>query len=141
MPSLFEPCGLSQLMSLRYGTIPIVRETGGLRDTVEPYNEYENTGTGFSFANYNAHEMLYIVEYAEKTFRKNKKEWHAIVRRGMECDYSWNRSAREYEKLYDRLIAEREEQARLYETAKARDISYEEPVKPVKAAAKKGRKK
>lgn len=58
MPSLFEPCGLSQLMSLRYGTIPIVRETGGLKDTVEPYNEYESRGTGFSFTNYNAHEML-----------------------------------------------------------------------------------
>ena len=61
MPSLFEPCGLSQLMSLRYGTIPIVRETGGLKDTVEPYNEYEKTGTGFSFANYNAHEMMATV--------------------------------------------------------------------------------
>ncbi len=58
MPSLFEPCGLSQLMSLRYGTVPIVRETGGLKDTVEAYNEYEKTGTGFSFMNYNAHEML-----------------------------------------------------------------------------------
>ena len=57
MPSLFEPCGLSQLMSLRYGTVPIVRETGGLKDTVEPYNEFESTGTGFSFTNYNAHEM------------------------------------------------------------------------------------
>ena len=61
MPSLFEPCGLSQLMSLRYGTVPIVRETGGLKDTVEAYNEYEKTGTGFSFTNYNAHEMLATV--------------------------------------------------------------------------------
>ena len=66
MPSLFEPCGLSQLMSLRYGTIPIVRETGGLRDTVEAYNEFDKTGTGFSFTNYNAHEMLNTVRYAER---------------------------------------------------------------------------
>ena len=66
MPSLFEPCGLSQLMSLRYGTLPIVRETGGLKDTVEPYNEYEETGTGFSFTNYNAHEMLGAIRYAEE---------------------------------------------------------------------------
>ena len=75
MPSLFEPCGLSQLMSLRYGTIPIVRETGGLKDTVEPYNEYEGTGTGFSFANYNAHEMFGIIRYAEHVFYDKKREW------------------------------------------------------------------
>ena len=66
MPSLFEPCGLSQLMALRYGTVPIVRETGGLKDTVEPYNEYESKGTGFSFSNYNAHEMLNTIRYAER---------------------------------------------------------------------------
>ena len=65
MPSLFEPCGLSQLMSLRYGTIPIVRETGGLKDTVEPSNEYDSRGTGFSFTNYHAHEMLSTIRYAE----------------------------------------------------------------------------
>lgn len=68
MPSLFEPCGLSQLMSLRYGTLPIVRETGGLKDTVEPYNEFEGTGTGFSFRNYNAHEMLYTIRNAERVY-------------------------------------------------------------------------
>ena len=68
MPSLFEPCGLSQLMALRYGTLPIVRETGGLKDTVEPYNEAEGTGTGFSFTNYNAHEMLGTIYYAEKIY-------------------------------------------------------------------------
>ena len=68
MPSLFEPCGLSQLMSLRYGTLPIVRETGGLKDTVEPYNEFENSGTGFSFKNFNAHEMLSTIRYAEKVY-------------------------------------------------------------------------
>ena len=76
MPSLFEPCGLSQLMSLRYGTVPIVRETGGLKDTVEPYNQYENTGTGFSFANYNAHEMLDTVRRTKDLYEGNKRRWN-----------------------------------------------------------------
>lgn len=67
MPSLFEPCGLSQMMSLKYGTIPIVRETGGLADSVQPYNEFEQTGTGFSFSNYNAHEMMDTIDYALHT--------------------------------------------------------------------------
>ena len=100
MPSLFEPCGLSQLMSLRYGTVPIVRETGGLKDTVEPYNEYENTGTGFSFANYNAHEMLATLRYAMKVYRTDRKAWNALALRGMQQDFSWESSAREYEALY-----------------------------------------
>lgn len=104
MPSLFEPCGLSQLMSLRYGTVPIVRETGGLKDTVEPYNEYENTGTGFSFANYNAHEMLSIVNYAKNIYYNKKRDWNKIVDRGMLTDYSWSNSAVEYEKLYDSMF-------------------------------------
>lgn len=103
MPSLFEPCGLSQLMSLRYGTVPIVRETGGLKDTVEPYNEYESTGTGFSFANYNAHEMLGIVNYAKDIYYNKKREWNKIVDRGMLKDFSWNSSAEKYQELYDSL--------------------------------------
>ncbi len=103
MPSLFEPCGLSQLMSLRYGTVPIVRETGGLRDTVEPYNEYENKGTGFSFANYNAHEMLDTIRYAKRVYFDNKREWNKIIDRGMAMDFSWNNSARKYEELYRRM--------------------------------------
>lgn len=104
MPSLFEPCGLSQLMSLRYGTVPIVRETGGLKDTVEPYNEYEKTGTGFSFRNYNAHEMLNTIRYAKRIFFEHKREWNKIVDHGMEKDYSWSNSARKYEELYDKLL-------------------------------------
>ena len=100
MPSLFEPCGLSQLMSLRYGTVPIVRETGGLKDTVQPYNEFVGTGTGFSFTNYNAHEMLNTIRYAERVYYDRKREWNKIVDRGMAQDYSWNNSAKQYEEMY-----------------------------------------
>ncbi len=103
MPSLFEPCGLSQLMSLRYGTLPIVRETGGLKDTVEPYNEFEKTGTGFSFSNYNAHEMMATVRYAERIYYDKKRDWNKMVERAMEKDFSWNNSAKQYENLYDSL--------------------------------------
>ena len=103
MPSLFEPCGLSQMISMRYGTLPIVRETGGLRDSVEPYNEYENTGTGFSFANYNAHEMLGIINYAKKTWYDNKKSWQSMVKRAMKSDFSWANSAKEYIDVYNRI--------------------------------------
>ena len=104
MPSLFEPCGLSQLMSLRYGTLPIVRETGGLRDTVQPYNEIDGSGTGFSFANYNAHEMLGIINYAKKVYYTDRKAWDKMVVAAMEKDFSWNTAARTYEKLYDELL-------------------------------------
>lgn len=104
MPSLFEPCGLSQLMALRYGTVPIVRETGGLKDTVEPYNEYECTGTGFSFRNYNAHEMLATIRYAKYVFYQRKREWNKMVDRGMVADFSWQVSARKYQEMYDWLI-------------------------------------
>ena len=103
MPSLFEPCGLSQLMSLRYGTVPIVRETGGLKDTVEPYNEFEKTGTGFSLANYNAHEMLATIRYAEKIYYDKRRDWNKIVEQGMKKDFSWKNSARQYEELYESL--------------------------------------
>lgn len=104
MPSLFEPCGLSQLMSMRYGTLPIVRETGGLKDTVVPYNEYENTGDGFSFANYNAHDMLHVIKYALDVFENHKDRWQEMMQRAMRHDFSWKASAKEYEKLYDMLL-------------------------------------
>ena len=104
MPSLFEPCGLSQLMALRYGTIPIVRETGGLKDTVEPYNEYESTGTGFSFKNYNAHEMLNTIRYAEHIYYDKKREWNKMIDRAMAADFSWDVSAKKYQEMYDWLI-------------------------------------
>jgi starch synthase len=103
MPSLFDPCGLSQLMSLRYGTVPIVRETGGLKDTVDNFNEEEKAGTGFSFTNYNAHDMMATVRYAESVYYGNKREWNKIVERAMNSDFSWNNSAKQYEALYDEL--------------------------------------
>ena len=104
MPSLFEPCGLSQLMALHYGTLPIVRETGGLKDTVEPYNEYESTGTGFSFSNYNAYEMLATIRYAKYVFYQRKREWNKMVDRAMAADFSWSVSAAKYQEMYDWLI-------------------------------------
>jgi starch synthase len=104
MPSMFEPCGLSQLIALRYGTVPIVRETGGLKDTVQPYNEYEGTGTGFSFANYNAHEMLHTIRYAAHLYYDRRREWNRIIDRAMAEDFSWKTSALKYQELYDWLI-------------------------------------
>ena len=104
MPSRFEPCGLAQLIAFRYGTVPIVRETGGLKDTVEPYNEYEKRGTGFSFTNYNADEMLRIINYSKHIYYDCKREWNQMVARGMKQDFSWTSSAKQYEGLYDWLI-------------------------------------
>lgn len=103
MPSLFEPCGLSQLMALRYGCVPIVRETGGLKDTVQAFNEYTSEGTGFSFKNYNAYEMLGIIRYAKHIYTNRKVEWNKIIDRGMICDFSWFKSALKYQELYDWL--------------------------------------
>jgi starch synthase len=104
MPSLFEPCGLTQLISLRYGTVPIVRETGGLKDTVQPYNEFDGTGTGFSFANYNGDEMLGVINYSKHIYYNHRDQWDKMVVRGMEADFSWNSSARQYEGMYDWMI-------------------------------------
>ncbi|WP_301899257.1 glycogen synthase GlgA [Roseburia hominis] len=106
MPSRFEPCGLTQLISFRYGTVPIVRETGGLRDTVKPYNEYENTGDGFSFANYNGDEMLGVINYSKHIYFDRKKQWNQMIDRGMANDYSWNNSKGRYEGLYRYLLGE-----------------------------------
>ncbi len=104
MPSLFEPCGLSQMMAMRYGTLPIVRETGGLKDTVIPFNEYANTGTGFSFTNYNAHDMMHVIAYAASVYKNNQKAWEALMVRAMNQDFSWDESARKYENLYAKLL-------------------------------------
>jgi len=104
MPSRFEPCGLTQLISFRYGTVPIVRETGGLKDTVIPYNEYENTGDGFSFTNYDAWDMLNVINYSKKVFYENKRQWNQMVDRGMAKDFSWNVSMEKYAGIYRWLI-------------------------------------
>jgi starch synthase len=104
MPSRFEPCGLTQLISFRYGTIPIVRETGGLKDTVIPFNEYDNTGDGFSFSNYNADEMLHVINYSKHIYYDRKRQWNQMIDRGMAKDFSWNSSKFRYEGLYNYLM-------------------------------------
>lgn len=103
MPSKFEPCGLSQMIALRYGSIPIVRETGGLIDTIQPFNEYELTGNGFSFTHFNAHDMMHVIRYALTVFRI-KEAWNAIVKRAMAADFSWVQSAKKYKKAYRLLM-------------------------------------
>ncbi len=100
MPSQFEPCGLSQMIALRYGTVPIVRETGGLRDTVLSYNDANGAGNGFTFFNYNAHDMLYTIRRALYFYHNRRDIWTLLMRRGMEGDYSWNHSAETYLSLY-----------------------------------------
>lgn len=102
MPSLFEPCGLGQLIALRYGSLPVVRETGGLKDTVEPYNEFYGTGNGFSFNNYNAHDMLATIKLAVDCYQQ-RDVWSRLVVNAMKSDYSWYKSAQKYKELYNTL--------------------------------------
>jgi starch synthase len=104
MPSLFEPCGLNQMFSLKYGTIPIVRAVGGLKDTVEDYNAERSAGTGFVFDAYEAQELLKTIDRALELF-PDKKSWIALQRRAMSMDFSWNRSARAYSQIYQQLLA------------------------------------
>ncbi len=103
MPSLFEPCGLSQIIAMSYGTLPLVRETGGLKDTVVPYNEYTGEGNGFSFANYNAHEMLNVLQYASLQF-KDKEAWNKLIKQAMKTRYDRSRQAKAYMAVYSELI-------------------------------------
>ena len=104
MPSQFEPCGLSQMIALRYGAVPIVRETGGLKDTIVPYNMYTDEGNGFSFANYNAHEMLDTIERAVHYWRDDKPMWKRMMLRGMADDFSWTKPAEQYLALYNSIL-------------------------------------
>lgn len=104
MPSNYEPCGIGQLIAMRYGSVPVVRETGGLKDTVQQYDKYENKGNGFVFSNYNAHEMMYSLKRALSTYG-NFEIWIKIESNAMNTDYSWKESAKEYKELYEKLMS------------------------------------
>ena len=103
MPSNYEPCGIGQLVAMRYGAVPVVRETGGLKDTVQQYDKYAKSGNGFVFSNYNAHEMMYSLKRALSTYG-SFEIWSQIEQNAMNSDYSWKESAREYKELYEKLI-------------------------------------
>ena len=134
MPSKFEPCGLSQIIAMRYGTLPIVRETGGLKDTVQPYNEFTGEGTGFSFTNFNGDEMGDAVFRAARLFWNNRDAWNRLVTQAMSQDFSWTRSADKYLDLYFFMHPEIERPAAV-EAAAEEPKAEEKPVeaKPVKA--------
>ena len=128
MPSKFEPCGLSQIIAMRYGTLPIVRETGGLKDTVIPYNEFTGEGTGFSFSNFNGDEMGDAVFRAARLFWDNRDAWNQLVTQAMSQDFSWTRSADKYLDLYFFMHPEIERPAAVVEAAVAEEpTAVEEP--------------
>ena len=128
MPSKFEPCGLSQIIAMRYGTLPIVRETGGLKDTVIPYNEFTGEGTGFSFSNFNGDEMGDAVFRAARLFWDNRDAWNQLVTQAMSQDFSWTRSADKYLDLYFFMHPEIERPAAVVEAAVAEEpAAVEEP--------------
>ena len=118
MPSRFEPCGLSQLISMRYGTVPIVRETGGLKDTVAPYNEFTGEGVGFSFANFNSNDMLHVIRYAKDVYYGKKEAWNGLIKSAMKTDYSWQISADKYINLYSEITGITVEQPKKEKTSK-----------------------
>ena len=135
MPSKFEPCGLSQIIAMRYGTLPIVRETGGLKDTVIPYNEFTGEGTGFSFSNFNGDEMGDAVFRAARLFWDNRDAWNQLVTQAMSQDFSWTRSADKYLDLYFFMHPEIERPAAAEPEAVEEPKAEEKPVEaePVKA--------
>lgn len=143
MPSKFEPCGLSQIIAMRYGTLPIVRETGGLKDTVVPYNEFTGEGTGFSFSNFNGDEMGDAVFRAARLFWDNREAWNQLVTQAMSQDFSWTRSADKYLDLYFFMHPEIERPAAVVDEpeAVAEPVAAEEPKAEEKPAAKPAAKK
>lgn len=137
MPSKFEPCGLSQIIAMRYGTLPIVRETGGLKDTVIPYNEFTGEGTGFSFSNFNGDEMGDAVFRAARLFWDNRDAWNQLVTQAMSQDFSWTRSADKYLDLYFFMHPEIERPAGVTDVAAVDEpAAAEEPKAEEKPAAK-----
>ena len=106
MPSRYEPCGLNQMYSLAYGTVPIVRATGGLDDTIQPFDPATGEGNGFRFAGTTSEALLETVHTAVAAYRQ-PEEWRRLVKNGMACDFSWDRSAREYEALYQQIVTRR----------------------------------
>ena len=104
MPSVSEPCGLSQMIAMRFGTVPVVRETGGLKDTVTPYNKYEGTGRGFTFANINAGDMTWVLREAVELYHNDKKAWRGLQKEDMTADFSWDNSAKQYLDIYQRIL-------------------------------------
>ena len=103
MPSRSEPCGLSQMIAMRYGAVPIVRETGGLKDTVHAYEAWNGQGNGFTFANYNAGDMCHVICEAIDLYHDNKGAYAMLQQRGMTADFSWTRSAQEYRHIYESI--------------------------------------
>ncbi len=103
MPSIAEPCGLSQIIAMRYGTLPVVRETGGLKDTVFPYNQFDGTGRGFTFTNVNGFDMLWVIREAVDLYHTNKGAWATMQKEGMTADFSWTNSAQQYIDIYQRI--------------------------------------
>lgn len=139
MPSLFEPCGIGQLIAMRYRTVPIVRETGGLKDTVQPYNEFTGEGTGFSFNSYNAHDMLHTVRRAVHFYLHDQDAWRNLMANIKKTDFSWKKSALQYKSLYQELIREAadasKERQRAWQEAERRRVEQEAQLRVAAAHA------
>ena len=143
MPSKSEPCGLSQMIAMRYGTVPIVRETGGLKDSVQPYEDWRDAGTGFTFANYSSSDMLYVIREAVSLYLEYPEAFARLRQRARECDFTWNRSANEYLRIYAGICGKMwppaQEEAVPFEETSAQEPAAEE--KPVKKTRKPAAKK
>jgi chemotaxis protein histidine kinase CheA len=129
VPSRFEPCGLTQMMAFRYGALPIVRATGGLKDTVWPYNESDGTGTGFSFTEYSGEALLDTINYAKRIYFTQREAWNRLVVNGMGLDFSWEKSAAQYKALYVDMTGPDEEPV-----AEAAPVSVQPEAEQVEAA-------